>query len=155
MRTLHQFQQPACQRERGIVLAAIPETPGTCRSIVRAALHTHELAALADDAETVATEIASNAVNVTLAARPAGADMPVIVLALGWYPGGVRIEVWDRAPGTPQMHKPDFEAEHGRGLYLVNELTRGRWGYHLADNSKCVWAELGECRYSKPLKSAP
>ena len=145
MHTLRQLQQPAtCRRERGTVLAAIPETPGTCRSIVRAALHIHGLAALADDSETVVTELASNAIHVTLAARQPGADMPVIVLVLGWYPRGVRIEIWDRAPGTPRMREPDFEAEHGRGLYLVDQITRGRWGYHLSDDSKCVWAELGE-----------
>ena len=142
MHTLHHSQQSACQRERGTVLAAIPETPGTCRSIARAALHIHGLATLADDAATVVTEIASNAVHhVTLASRPPGADTPVIVLVLGWYLRGVRIEVWDQAPGTPRMREPDFETEHGRGLYLVDQITRGRWGYHLSDGSKCVWAE--------------
>lgn len=141
--SLDQPDSSACRRERGTVLQAISETPGTCRSIVRAALHAHGLAALADDAETVVTEFASNAVRAARAGTSTE-EMPVIVLVLEWRPRGIRIEVWDRAPDLPQLRKPDFEAEHGRGLYLVNEITAGRWGCRPAEGSKCVWADLGE-----------
>lgn len=147
MHTLPQLQQPAFRRERGTVLAALPEAPGTCRSIVRAALHIQGLASLADDGETVVTELGSNAVHavqLNQADEQPGGDAPVIVLVLGWRTNGIRIEVWDQAPGTPQLREPDFEAEHGRGLFLVNQVTRGRWGYHMTSGSKCTWAELSE-----------
>lgn len=145
--SLDQSPQAACHRESGTVLAAIPEAPSTCRSIVRAALRVHGLDVLAADAEVVVTEFASNAVRALRdeeAAGPPGDETPVLVLVLGWIPLGVRIEVWDRAPGTPQMREPDFEAECGRGLFLVNEITRGRWGCRKAGNAKCAWAELSE-----------
>lgn len=66
----------------------------------------------------------------------------MIVLVLVWFPRGIRIEVWDQAPGVPQMRELDFEAEHGRGLFLVDQITEGRWGCLRAGASKCVWAEL-------------
>lgn len=135
------LDRPVCQRERGTVLAAIPETPGTCRAIVRAAVGVHGMTPLADEAETVVTEFASNAVRATRT-QCDGVGTPVIVLVLGWFPRGIRIEVWDQAPGVPQMREPDFEAEHGRGLFLVDQITEGRWGCLRAGASKCVWAEL-------------
>lgn len=144
MRTsLEQSEEPDCRREHGIVLAAIPETPGTCRAVVRAALRVRGLAEIADEAETVVTELSSNAVRAAQG-EPGTGDMPTIVLVLSWREHGLRIEVWDRAPGVPVLREPDFEAEHGRGLFLVNEITGGRWGCQQAKGSKCVWAELGE-----------
>lgn len=131
---------------RGTVLAAIPEAPATCRSIIRAALRLRCLGELADDAATVVSEIASNAVRAMKdkeAAGYLGGDVPVIVLALRWYSRGVRIELWDQAPGLPQMKEPDWTAESGRGLFLVDQITDGRWGYRAAGSGKCVWAELG------------
>lgn len=145
--SLDQPSQPACQRERGTVLAAIPEAPGTCRSIVRAALRVHGLDELTDSADVVVTELASNSVNALrgqeATGRPSG-DTPVLVLVLGWLRRGVRIEIWDRAAGAPRMREPDFDAEHGRGLFLVDQVTHGRWGCHQAGTAKCVWAELAE-----------
>lgn len=129
------------------MLAAIPEAPRTCRSIVRAALRIRGLAGLTDDADTVVTELASNAARLMRAEAAAGrlgGDVPVIVLVLSWRPGGVRIEVWDCAPGVPAMREPDWMAESGRGLFLVNQATDGRWGYRTAGSAKCVWADLGQ-----------
>lgn len=124
------------------MLAAIPEAAGTCRSILHAALRARGLAGLADDAGTVVTELASNAVRATRAEHAAGGSMPVIVLVLGWHARGVRIEVWDRAPGLPRMCEPDWGAERGRGLFLIHHVTHGRWGYDTVGAAKCVWAEL-------------
>lgn len=129
-------------RERGTVLGAIPEAAGTCRSIVRAALRSRGLEGLTDDAARVVTELASNAVRAARGEDRAGAGLPVIVLVLGWPRGGIRIEVWDRSPGVPRMRAPDWEAESGRGLYIVDSVTQGRWGYRQAGDAKCVWAEM-------------
>jgi hypothetical protein len=89
--------------------------------------------------------LASNAVQAMRAEEVAGrlgGNTPIIVLALAWPAHGVRIEVWDRAPDLPRMREPDWEAEHGRGLFLVHQLTGGRWGCRTVDGAKCVWAEL-------------
>jgi len=128
------------------VLGAIRDTPRTCRAIVTAALHAHGLADLADDACLVAGELAANAVAALSAADdggPGGGPVPVIVLVLGWRPTGIRIEIWDTAPGEPQMREPDWQAESGRGLRIVNDVTRGRWGFRSDGTGKCVWAEIG------------
>jgi serine/threonine-protein kinase RsbW len=127
------------------VLRAIPETPGTCRLITRAALQLRHLASLADDAGTIVTELAANAVTAMLAEARAGRldrDIPVIMMTLAWISNGVRIEVWDRSPDEPQINSPDWESESGRGLFLVDQLTAGRWGYRRKGQSKCVWAEV-------------
>jgi hypothetical protein len=137
--------QLAYPREWGTVLGAIPEAPGTCRYIIRAALRIRGLAGFTGDAEIVVTELASNAVRAMRAEEAGGRlaeDMPIIVLVLGWPAHGVRIEVWDRAPGLPRMREPDWEAEQGRGLFLVHQLTGGRWGCRQVGAAKCVWAEL-------------
>jgi anti-sigma regulatory factor (Ser/Thr protein kinase) len=137
--------QLAHRRERGTVLGAIPEASGTCRYILHAALRIHGLSGLAGDAGIVVTELASNAVRAMRAEEAAGrlgGDMPIIALALGWPAHGVRIEIWDRAPGLPRMREPDWGAEQGRGLFLVHQLTGGRWGCRQVGAAKCVWAEL-------------
>jgi anti-sigma regulatory factor (Ser/Thr protein kinase) len=140
--------QLAYPRERGTVLGAIPEAPGTCRYIIRAALRIRGLAELAGDAEIIVTELASNAVwamreeEEEEAGGRLAEDMPIIALALGWPAHGVRIEIWDEAPGLPRMREPDWDVEQGRGLFLVHQLTAGRWGCRRVGAAKCVWAEL-------------
>ena len=100
----------------------------------------------ADDAEAVAGELVANAVEATGKAVAAGhlsAD-PVIVFRLSLLPGRLRIEVWDRSPSPPRMADPDWESESGRGLFIVDSLTAGRWGHFTAPagHDKCVWAEI-------------
>lgn len=138
-------------RERGIALGAISDTPRTCRAIVTAALHSRGLAELADDACLVADELATNAVTAMTAQdaqdaqnaqAPDGRPVPVVVLVLGWRPTGIRIEIWDTAPGEPRMRDPDWWAESGRGLRIVHDVTRGRWGCRPDAAGKCVWAEI-------------
>jgi serine/threonine-protein kinase RsbW len=60
--------------------------------------------------------------------------------------GGVRLEVHDANVGLPIPQKPDVDAEAGRGLVLVDTLTRGRWGVKERRHriGKCVWAVVCE-----------
>jgi anti-sigma regulatory factor (Ser/Thr protein kinase) len=52
------------------------------------------------------------------------------------------IEVWDRSPADPAAHQYDDEAEHGRGLAVVEALSN-RWGFKRVSFSiKVVWCEL-------------
>lgn len=147
-------------RERGITLGAISDTPRTCRAIVNAALHSRGLAELADDACLVADELATNAVTAMTAQdaeAPGERPVPVVVLVLGWRPTGIRIELWDTAPGEPRMREPDWLAESGRGLRIVHDVTRGRWGCRPEAAGKCVWAEIsrplpGRARRARPSR---
>jgi hypothetical protein len=55
----------------------------------------------------------------------------------------VLIEVWGQAPGFPAPRGVPSDAEDGRGLQLVDALTRGRWGWQAVDvRAQVVWAEL-------------
>lgn len=135
--------------QQRITLSAFPETSQVCRNMARVAALTW--GADGDDAQTIAQEISANAIRETLRAHaldPARFGAPLIVFRLFRFPGAMRVEVWDRAGGEPVMLRPDWEAEHGRGLFIVDQLTGGRWGCHPPPSSrepgeaKCVWAEI-------------
>jgi len=67
--------------------------------------------------------------------------MPVIRLRLLSDGSRVLAGVWDQAPGFPAPRRAACDAESGRGLHLVNVLTRGRWGWEAVDSqAKVVWA---------------
>jgi hypothetical protein len=55
--------------------------------------------------------------------------------------GGVRISVTDTDPLIPALRTPVEEAEHGRGLHLVDVLA-ARWGVDPGGVGKSVWFEL-------------
>jgi hypothetical protein len=116
-----------------------------CRRVVRAGLFAHGLDDLSDDACTVTTELAANAVNAMHAEQQAGrlgSLPPMMVLSLEWVAAGVQIGVWDAAAGLPAIRSPAGDTKNGRGLFVVDALTGGRWGWFAADAGKCVWAEI-------------
>lgn len=87
---------------------------------------------LVEDAQLVATELATNAVvharsQFRLAVRPHGS--------------GVRLSVGDDSSATPTMQEPDPLSTSGRGLYLVATIA-AQWGVEPTPGGKTVWAEL-------------
>lgn len=130
--------------EKGRAFPAVPEAVPACRRIIRAGLLAHGLAGLSDDASAVTAELTANAVNAMRgeqrAGRP-GSRPPIMVLNLEWLAAGVRIGVWDDAPGIPGIEIAARDAETGRGLSIVDALTSGRWGWFAASTGKWVWAE--------------
>jgi anti-sigma regulatory factor (Ser/Thr protein kinase) len=55
----------------------------------------------------------------------------------------VRIEVEDSSPDRlPTIGTSSLGAFRGRGLTMVDTLSRHRWGTDLACGTKTVWAEL-------------
>jgi hypothetical protein len=67
---------------------------------------------------------------------------PVSVVVLG-IRSAIRVEVTDAGgPTQPRLLPLDEDATSGRGLYLVNELTGGRWGWHDDHRRRTVWFEL-------------
>ncbi len=85
------------------------------------------------DAELVATELAANAI--------VHARMPFRV-SVHRYGPVVRIAVHDRARPLPALLEPDPQRMTGRGVLLVNAVSR-RWGVEVTADGKSVWAELG------------
>lgn len=96
-------------------------------------------AELVDDASLIGSELAANALQASLALE---IPEPVGLRLLG-NEQRVVIEVWDCGPGVPTRRAvPDFEAENGRGLQIVEALAN-RWGCRRASaHVKAVWAEL-------------
>jgi anti-sigma regulatory factor (Ser/Thr protein kinase) len=128
-------------------LGALLTAPASARAHVHAVLAGWRLGDLADDAATVVSELVTNAVQASTA--PAGGPVytggQVAVVRLRLLSDGSRVlaEVWDQAPGFPAPHRAHRDAEDGRGLQLVDALTRGRWGWQAVDaQAKFVWAEL-------------
>lgn len=56
-------------------------------------------------------------------------------------PGLVRIEVQDASPFLPQLRRFSADAARGRGLMLVDELSK-QWGVTELGTGKTVWAVL-------------
>jgi anti-sigma regulatory factor (Ser/Thr protein kinase) len=102
---------------------------------------------LTEDAELIASELASNAV-----AASTGTDgqptyisghMPVVRVCL--LTDGVRtlLKVWDQAPGIPVIRDAAGCEESGRGLVLIDAIA-DKWGWSPATGrpGKVVWAEI-------------
>jgi anti-sigma regulatory factor (Ser/Thr protein kinase) len=71
---------------------------------------------LVDDAAVVVSELATNAIS-------AGATAVIVLVVPEPSSRSVHIAVWDDAPGKPELKEPDYEAEYGRGLHLVEALA--------------------------------
>ncbi len=126
-------------------LRALPSSVRTARTHARIMLNEWCLAALADTAELLVSEIATNAVGASARiARQRGTGQLPMRLWLISDRRGVLIQVWDadRLQPIPQDLGP--EAECGRGLLLVQTLS-AQWGCYAPDGpgtpgGKIVWA---------------
>ncbi|MET9858658.1 SpoIIE family protein phosphatase [Streptomyces smyrnaeus] len=112
-----------------------PRSLHAARQALRTALHRWSLGELADTAELLASEMATNALlhtegDATLTARPV-------------RNGGraVRIAVTDSSPTSPQRRAATEQSTSGRGLMLIEELATD-WGVEPRGNGKRVWCEI-------------
>ncbi len=119
-----------------LIALALPGTPYSVRMArfyVRATLTYHDLADFAQDAEAVTSELVTNAI------EHAGAPqfgLQVVRLA---DPEAVAVMVTDPSPLPPVKRDPAGEAEHGRGLHIVEALSH-RWGWTPHAPGKAVFA---------------
>jgi anti-sigma regulatory factor (Ser/Thr protein kinase) len=89
----------------------------------------------ADNARVVLSEMVTNALTHSL---------EVFRLALGLRGDHILMEVWDGADGVPQVGLPDNLAVNGRGMFLVDALSK-EWGVRPdPEGCKTVWAKV--CR---------
>ncbi len=106
------------------------------RQLLIAHVEAWGLPQVADDAGLVVSELVTNAI--THAHPPYG---HLIATRFERLADGVRIEVHDAGDGTPEPRDAPAEEESGRGLGLVEALTRGAWGVTDRDGpGKVVWA---------------
>ena len=122
-----------------LISFTMPGTPYSvqmARFYVRTALSYHNLGQYAEDAETVTSELVSNAV-MHATAQSFGLDL----LRLTDDSGAVAVMVTDPCPLPPVKRAPTAGAEHGRGLLVVEALS-ARWGWSPQDPGKSVFAIL-------------
>jgi hypothetical protein len=131
-------------------LGALPTAVPCVRLHTTLVLREWRMAALADAAELVAAELATNAIQAsstaaqTPAAAPAQAGLPVIRLHLASDRRQVLIEVGDDDLRPPSPARPDPERDGGRGLVLVESVS-ARWGcYYLNPATPATWRGPGQ-----------
>ncbi|MGP3982552.1 SpoIIE family protein phosphatase [Streptomyces sp. KR80] len=107
------------------------QAPGKARRLARRALARWDLEELTDSVELLISEVVTNAVRY--------AERPITLRLL--RTDVLRCEVGDDVPQLPRLRQARPSDEGGRGLYLVNKLTR-RWGATRLSTGKVVWFEL-------------
>ncbi|MEF9903035.1 MULTISPECIES: ATP-binding protein [Streptomyces] len=110
------------------------EAASQARRDITLALKTWGLLHLVDAAEQIVTELVANAVEHTDAAT-----VGVSITRTGEE--AARIVVTDTSRTRPTPAVPSADAEHGRGLLLVEALAHG-WGSEVVHGGKRVWADL-------------
>jgi anti-sigma regulatory factor (Ser/Thr protein kinase) len=105
------------------------------RFYVRAALSYHDLGEYAETAETVTSELVTNAIT-----HADGEAIGLEVMRLGGS-GLVSVIVADASPDPPVIRAPTDEFEHWRGLNIVAALS-ARWGWTPQNAGKSVYAIL-------------
>ncbi|MET9589503.1 ATP-binding protein [Streptomyces sp. NPDC006516] len=94
-----------------------------------------------DDHDAVTLVVAEFAANAVLHGRVPGRDF-ALLLRPDDERGFLTVEVSDTHPVRPALVTPTADAEHGRGLVLVDALAT-RWGVRdRVGPGKTVWAEL-------------
>ncbi|MDO0914494.1 ATP-binding protein [Streptomyces sp. DT2A-34] len=119
--------------------------PRIARDFVTSVLQAQRLGGIVDDAALCVSELVTNScVHATAAGTGAG-------LLLVTNPAGVRATVFDADVTLPVMRE-GYDAESGRGLWILDSVTAGRWGAERGgwrtgrgggEGGKGVWFELG------------
>jgi anti-sigma regulatory factor (Ser/Thr protein kinase) len=121
-----------------LVAFTLPSTPYSvqmARFYVRAALGYHDLSDYAVNVEIVTSELVSNAIT------HAGASAINLELIRLEGLGAVMVVVTDSSPRSPAKLDPAEDAQHGRGMQVVEALS-ARWGWTPRDPGKAVFAIL-------------
>lgn len=137
---LAQFRPMATpQRTAGRALAARPGSVKIARDFTWGTLHNWGMAALADDAALVVSELVTNAVRYGAASRCGGLPIWLRLLA---QPPHLMCLVTDASRDLPLRRQAAADAVTGRGLRVI-ESCCSRWGWHRLDQGgKAVWALL-------------
>lgn len=110
-----------------------PRSPGQARAMVREVLNDWHLEQAVDDAVVIISELATNAIG------HANTGFAVTVTRTD---AGARLTVTDSHPAPPQRRTPPLAQRSGRGMLLVDRLSR-LWGVTPGPHGKAVWAEVG------------
>ena len=117
---------------RDTTLEADPSSSRHARRFIDEALRRWDCADLADTVTLLISELVANAV------MHAHSTAEISVLL---HPGCVRIEVADHDPTIPKRRTVGLESTSGRGLALVEALSRS-WGIERTPTGKYIWFEV-------------
>jgi hypothetical protein len=132
-------------------LRALPASVRSARLHAKNILHEWGMEALADTVELLVSELATNAVGASanIPGRPdengSAASGPWMRLWLTSDGYRILIGVWDDHHRYPLRRNAGLDAEAGRGLLLVENLSTS-WGCYASDEQggKIVWALCAE-----------
>jgi hypothetical protein len=133
----------AWPRRSHLELGAYPTAPGSARGHAGNVLREWRLSQFAEAAEVVVSELVTNSVLATQAARwPA--RQPPVRLWLVSDGASVLVRVWDAVPRPPEHREAALDDESGRGLAIVAALS-AQWGHHYPPpetGGKVTWAHI-------------
>ncbi|WP_063835952.1 ATP-binding protein [Actinacidiphila yeochonensis] len=124
-----QAGHPRFRRE----VVAVPEAVAELRHTADAYTRLWGFAELAGDVALCVSELLSNVGKHT--------GSPECVLTLQRQADGVRVTVSDSSPVLPRMREPDWDAEGGRGLLVLQGMAEV-WGAVPTATGKDVWVEM-------------
>lgn len=124
-----------------LVLASDPGQVGIMRCLVRAALEYRGLGRYAPEAEIIASELITNAIQHASSANPA--DKIGVTLMRVWDGEAISVVVTDSSPLPPVKRETTTGSDHGRGLQIVTALS-ALWGWNHERGGKAVYAILAK-----------
>ncbi|MCX4724283.1 ATP-binding protein [Streptomyces sp. NPDC090052] len=139
----HEETDAASVRFTACALPAGGQAVGEGRRFSGSLLRDWALSPLVDNAALIVSELLSNALRYGLGALPArSAPGPAVWLGMLRRRGTVLFAVCDSSTAVPRVKEPDFMAQSGRGLHIIDCLSE-TWGWTTPDNDgKAVWAAV-------------
>jgi len=128
--------RPTLQRKRRFPLAAEPAAAATARSQVREAIGDWDIPVDPSVAVLLTSELVTNALT-----HAAGAAISLVITCA--Y-NQLHVDVHDSSPKLPMPVDGPVDAEAGRGLMLVANLSSS-WGYYRTPHGKAVYFTLMFC----------
>ena len=125
--------RPTVQRERCISLTAGPAAAAAARRQVRAAVYAWEVPVDPHTAVLLTNELVTNAIT-----HGAG---ETVLLVITCACGHLRVDVHDTSWSAPVPVDTPADAEAGRGLMLIANLS-AEWGYYRTRAGKAVYFTL-------------
>jgi anti-sigma regulatory factor (Ser/Thr protein kinase) len=126
------FPRPSMDIE--VKLEPTLQAPSAARRFVAQELEALGYPQLVEDARLMVSELVTNCIRYV-------PDKPLWV-NLRWAGKYLVLEVWDCSSEPPVAQDPNFLAEGGRGLHVVDGLGV-RFGYDLFCCGKATWVVLG------------
>jgi anti-sigma regulatory factor (Ser/Thr protein kinase) len=135
--------EPPWPLQTRLEFAALPTAVPCARGHVRMVTREWGLQALADTAELLASELVTNSVQASERLR-IRADLPVVPVVRLWLSSdrvSLAIHVWDGSEEMPVRQDGALDEEGGRGLLLVESLSK-EWGAYRKAEGKVVWVMI-------------